>query len=45
MGGDISVFVDHFFELMPRLVAVRKPRRRAHIAGYEDLVVLSDYTA
>jgi hypothetical protein len=45
MGGNASIFVDHLFKLMPCLITMGQPSRSAHIAGYEDLVILGNDTA
>ena len=45
MLGDRSVFMLHFLELMPDLVAVGKSRRRTDVSCYEYLIVPGDDAA
>ena len=43
--GDGAVFVNHLFELVAHLIAMRETFGRAHIAGDEDLAVAHHHTA
>jgi hypothetical protein len=45
VGGDASVFVEHFFELVPYLVAVGKARRGAHITCDQYLIIFCNNAA
>jgi hypothetical protein len=42
MGGNASILMDHFFELMARFVAVGKSGGRSYIAGYQELVIFGN---
>jgi hypothetical protein len=45
VGGDGTILVDHFFKLMAHLIAMGQACWSSHITGYQDLIILGNYTA